>query len=280
MSSPSAKDFYRLYEVPIVVVSMIYILVLTIASISILVRRFCKQKFEHKCCSFVLDEITSFNAWVIRLIFGKSQGISEGDAGKKGETAEPQDIKDIYVGDVKMDHLEINIIGSILLCLAIIMGIVAYLAYLLEITYTCTENPAIYCYPIYIDEDNPENPDITELDRMSPITNCSEWLNATTAQSVTFQCFKYAYDSKAAVSTAGGLLALFTLATRIIVTIIRKVFEVTAKCFSPRCQDILHIIAYAISFAITVTLILIITLAQLNDRFDFTGSQRPRGQRG
>ncbi len=120
------------------------------------------------------------------------------------------------------------------------MAITAYATYLLEITYTCSDDDSIHCFPLLI---NPNNSELTIPELTEPIDNCTEWTNSP---NVTFQCFRYAYNSNAALAVAGGLLALFTYVMRTTISIITKVFN---WCCHNCCLTVLqYVVAYVTIF--------------------------------
>ena len=229
------KQFLDLYDVPYSVVTTLYAVTLLIFS-SILAFSWC---CKCKCDSFC-ERIEPVSAWMVRIIFGKSEGVSDGNSGKN--SANLKDDKEIHINGRKLNAREVNILGTIITCFGLLVAITAYGTYLLEITHTCSEDTAIYCFPQLL---NPNTSEITDLGVDQPITNCSEWTNSSIAPYITFQCFRYAYNANGALAVAGGLLALFTIVMRTTISILVKVFKF--DCFS-HCIALRYIVAYIIIY--------------------------------
>ena len=256
--SHSYEYFNNLYEIPYTTVAILY----TFAVFAVIIIKIvgcCREKGCCRCCGCSLHWPTKFSRWLIRLVFGNSEGISEANkpnqshegAGQGGRQGNGQGESDDagqggsgqigsklgYIHIDTLTTLEVNIFGAIILCFGLLMAIAAYSVYLLEVSHTCSEDTAIYCFPMLIDSDNPENPNITRDEMMYPITDCSLWVNSSVAPLITFQCFRFSYNAQAALATAGGLLALFTVVMRITITGFLKLFWVL-KCIEKKCTGI------------------------------------------
>ena len=262
------NSFIDSYDIPYTIVTLLYILALLVISFIVAVMK-C-SKCSSDTCS---DYVTRFSSWLVRLVFGKSEGVSED---KVDEEALQVDGKILYINDEKMSKLDINILGTIVLCFGLLMFITAYSTYLLEVSHTCSEDTAIYCFPRFIGQ-IPENESfmITEDDLNYPITDCSQWVNSTIGPLVTFQCFRYAYNLQAALGTAGGLLALFVVAMRITMSIILKIFTLAEKynC-SKRLLHALQIVAVIILLIFDIAASVIIMSFQLYDSFGETETEQ------
>jgi hypothetical protein len=253
-SSPQDETydhFTDLYDIPYTVVTVIYILALLLISIIVAVRRCkcCKG-----CCDILKDSapvklVDQFNRWLVKLVFGNTEGIGD----------QENEVDKIH--DTTIKALDINILGTIILCFGLLMAIAAYGVYMLEVSHTCSEDPAIYCFPRFIDEGNQENPNITAEEMKYPITDCSVWVNSSIAPLITFQCFRYAYNAQAALATAGGLLAFFTLAMRITITMFLKVFKLFSSC--GRCLIVFQVIAVILLLVFDVIIAAVVMSFQL-----------------
>jgi hypothetical protein len=233
LSVPSQDETYECFtnafDIPYTVVTAIYIITLFVISLIVAVWSWTKPGDTERNC------YTKFNGWLVRLVFGRSEGIPDDTAGQ-GCIIPLQEGKNIVKSQ------DIVILGTIVICISLLIGIAAYGVYLLEVTHTCSEDPAIYCFPRFIDERNPENPNITAAEMKYPITDCSVWVNSSIAPLITFQCFKYAFNAQAALATAGGLLAFFTVAMRATISIFLKLFGCKCCDDSNRCIKFLQII--------------------------------------
>lgn len=260
------NSFVDSYEVPYTVVTILYIIALLMISAAVAITRLyyrcpkcCKSCKSSTCLCVNGGSVTKFSGWLVRLVFGKSEGVSED---KKG-VSENEDLsfhgKDLYINDKPMEKLDINILGTIILCFGLLVLITAYSTYLLEVSHTCSEDTAIYCFPRLFGN---ESLIITEDELKYPITNCSQWVNSTIGPQVTFQCFRYAYNLQAAIATAGGLLAFFVVAMRFTMSIILKAFT---KCNCCKCLGYLQILAVIILLLADFGLSLAIMSFQLYD---------------
>ena len=267
------KHFTDLYDIPYTIVTFAYIIALLMISVVVAAKKISKYcKCCQSCCNSLEGSkarkwMTDFNSWLVRLIFGRSEGIStEENDGKEADTTlqasrDEAGVTRVYVQDQKMAETDVNILGTIILCFVLLMAIAAYGVYLLEVTHTCSEDTAIYCFPRFIDEDNPNNPNITRDEMMYPITDCSLWVNSSVAPLITFQCFRYAYNAQAALATAGGLLALFTVAMRVTITIFRKIFKWFRSCGT--CLVVLQVVTVIILLVFDVGVAVVVMAFQL-----------------
>ena len=205
---------------------------------------------------------TRFSRWLVGLVFGKSEGISEDIENNTDEAA--------FIEGKKISPIEVNIFAMIILCFTLLMFIAAYGAYLLEVTHTCSEDPAIHCFPRFIDKNDPQNPNLTRDEMMEmtkPINDCSLWVNSSIAPLITFQCFRFAFNIEAAMATAGGLLALFTVAVRITISIFLKLFKWSRKIgCSERLLGALQVLAVVLLLPINVGTAVVLSF-QLNSQW-------------
>lgn len=319
---PTIKNFTDLYDIPYTVVTLLYSALLLLVS-SIVAIKYCGKCCCKKCCYKCCNEgcfkaakrvggwVTSFNKWLIKLVFGKSEGVSEGK-GKKPERNtdregfEYSQEKGVVINNRLLDATATNILGGIIICFGLLVGITAYSAYLLDISHTCSEDPAIYCYPQLIDPSDPLNPNITQnesefvdpddsenltltLSQFSePIFDCSMWTNSSIAPQITFQCFRFAFNAQAAMVVMGGLLAFFTIAARIIIKIILVAFKILQwcgkKCCGKRygkrgdiccgkCVIALQVVVVIILLIVDVVTALVVMSFQLFDTFGMTETE-------
>ncbi len=227
MPGPSYKHFTDVYDYPYTIVAILYIVAQIFFTFAMTIR-LCvwlrKRKYagalaQKRCCQKLSEWIELFNSWLIRLIFGKSEGVSE-------EDLQVQNGSKIYINRKKLETMDIHILGVIILIFGLLVAINAYGTYLLEVTHTCSDDTNIYCYPLLINPDNLEL--VVRKDvLLEPIKDCAEWTNSSIAPYVSFQCFRYALNANAALAVAGGLLALFTIVMRTTISIITKIFQ---KC--------------------------------------------------
>ena len=170
----------------------------------------------YTCYTKISGWIVRFNSWLIQLIFGESEVFSEDDRGKG-----------VYINGKKLKSIDVNILGAIIICFGMLVAISAYCTYLLEVTYTCSDDGSIYCYLDYFNYNDSDDTYISEIDLKYPIYDCAMWTNSSLAPYIDFICFQYVLNAEGALAVAGGLLSVFTIATKITVSIIIFVFK---KC--------------------------------------------------
>lgn len=275
------NSFIDSYDIPYTVVTILYIVALLVISAIVAVMRCmkiskCSSKcLNNTCVTKFSDCVTKLSGWFVRLVFGKSEGVSEDKSDKAALKAYG---KILYINNKKMRKLDINILGTIVLCFGLLLFITAYSTYLLEVSHTCSEDTAIYCFPQLIGQNENESLVITEDELMYPITDCSQWVNSTIGPLVTFQCFRYAYNLQAALATAGGLLALFVVAMRVTMSIILKIFTLGKDC--PKCLQVLQIVAVIILILLDIITSLVVMSFQLHASFgEIETEQDPTAQK-
>ena len=262
--APSFRYFANFFEIPYTLVILTYITALVVISAFVAGKRLsslcdcCKG-----CCSklenfLLVTWATKFSSWLVRLVFRKSEALSD----------EKEDVDDtgwIYVEGKKLRDLEVNILATIILCFSLIMGIAAYSIYVLDISHTCSNDPAIYCYPQQLELETaaPVNPNLTEL-LQQPVEDCSLWVDST----ITFQCFRFGYNGQLALAVAGGLLALFVIAMRITVSVFLKVFGFFVSCRGRCCATFvvcLQVVTVMLLLVVDVALAIVVIVFQLHE---------------
>lgn len=275
---PTFEYFANFLEIPYTVVTFVYIVALLVISAFVAGKRLADLcKCCEGCCSTLENSspvvwATKFSGWLVRLVFGKSEGLSEEEA-KVDIKTDKKGVPSVYVESKKLKSLEVNILGTIILCFSLIMGIAAFSVYMLEISHTCSNDPAIYCYPQLLDPETAAlvSPNLTLEDLQQPlqqpVEDCSLWVNSTIGSLVTFQCFRFAYNGQLALATAGGLLALFVVAMRITVSVFLKVFGFFVTCRDGCCEKFvicLQVIAVMLLLMVDTALAVVVMAFQLH----------------
>ena len=255
------QDFTDSYEIPYTVVSLTYSFTLFVVAVLVGVKRACCNESKRNCC---FSCVKQFNRWLVKLIFGKSQGVTD-----ENNTVQNHD-NEIFINGEKLDTTDINILGMIIICFGLLAGITAYSAYLLEVTHSCSEDPAIYCYPQLIDPSDPDNLSMTVTEQIHPVTDCNPWINTT---SVTFQCFRYALNAQAAIVVMGGLLAFFTASMRIVLSALLFVFENICTCCSEKAFHVMQTIVVAILLCVDAAVALVVMSFQLAEHVGLDASE-------
>ena len=131
------NKFILLYDIPYTFVVCLYLLVKYAAIITRLtalsVRKYRKGKHcEDNCCS---DCWKTYSSWQIRIVFGGTEGVSE--------NKQDADKGCVYIRGREVTHENLNILGTIITCFTLLLLLIMYSTYLLEITFQCSEDPAI-----------------------------------------------------------------------------------------------------------------------------------------
>ena len=135
-----------------------------------------------------------------------------------------------------IQNKDVPVFSILLLCYILLISLIMYSTYLLDVSFTCTEDPAIYCFPQLLGEDNPDNPIITAKVRDTKITDCSVWTNSNVSDKVGFNCYRYAFNGQEALAVGGGLLAIFTISTRMIVSFMINIHQFCDECAGENCK--------------------------------------------
>ena len=288
MADMSFKEFTDIYDIPYSIVTILYmatVLLFAIVVISFRVKDLCckrktKQSEEIELSekgapktpppqepqqqSYLSRRIEQFNSWLVRLVFGKSEGVSEEEKEEEKKDDNLQVGQDVYINNVKMKTIDVNIFGVIIICFGLLVAISTYSTYLLEVTHICSDNTAIYCFPLILD---PGSLELLEVESVlsQPISDCSVWTNSSIAPFVTFQCFRYAYNADAALAVAGGLLAFFTIVMRTTLSIITKVFKTCKLYKCPVFTNTVQAMVAIFLLLVDLTAALVVLAFQLLD---------------
>ena len=301
MKEVTLKHFTNLKDYPYLVVLLLYAFIKTFILIFIVLkdcRDFCirhrthrsiKMKCGDKCeiCCFschlafkckvchtscwdrILEHSTEFNKWLIKIVFGNSKGILEHFAINDDNKYE------VYINNVKVERLYIHVIGNVIISFGLLVAIIMYNTYLLNITHICSEDPAIYCFPWVIDTRDPENPSINASEFLHPITNCSQWTNSSVASKIIFRCFHYVFDAKGAVSIAGGLLAFFVLVSKVLISIFLKLCQCDCCCSNCKGWSVVELIVKWIIVILNRGIATVIIVFLVEDRFGVQSQGSP-----
>ena len=263
--------FFLVYELPYIVVTLTYSPVLVLVSAVIAAWRIlslclchrennrcpsCCKKCHNKCS----NAVAGFSGWLVKMVFGQSEGFTEGNergihSGKK--------TKDMSINGKHMDNIDVNILGIIIFCFGILVAISAYDTYLLEITHTCSDETAIYCFPGYADAVDPDNPAIPEVLFVVPILNCSFWTKPSIVSKITFTCYRYAFNAKEAIVVAGAMLAFFVISMRIIISVILFVVKFLRNRGCNKCLTGMQVVAVIILLVVDFVVAVIVAVFHL-----------------
>lgn len=122
----------------------------------------------------------------------------------------------LYIRQKKLTLHEVSHLAILVFTFFLLAGITAWDVFFLEETYICSEDPSFYCFPIAVD--NSAYNDYLNLAQAQehPITDCSFWNSANVSSRITFRCFRWIFNSKALISTIGGLLTMFLVGVKLV----------------------------------------------------------------
>ena len=270
--------FFSIYELPYIVATLVYSPILVLVSAVIAAWRTlslclchratnrcpsCCKKCQNKCS----DVVTGFSAWLVKMVFSQSEGFADermySRSGKK--------TKGMFINGKPMDNIDINILGIIIFCFGLLVAISAYDTYLLEITHTCSDDDAIYCFPDYADYTDPDNPDIPEVLFLIPISailNCSFWTHPSIVSKITFTCYRYAFNAKEALVVTGAMLAFFVISMRIIISIVLLTVKFLRNRGCNKCLTGMQVVAVIILLVVDFVVAVIVAVFHLAKELD------------
>ena len=175
-------------------------------------------------------------SWMVRIIFGGTEGISEHKPKTKLyknnvtedqtndnhalESEETEDGRKVYIRGIEVEGIDLDILGIIILCFGLLLLLTMYSTYLLDVSFICSEDPTLYCFPQLVSNNDINN---SVIDTNKRITNCDIWTN----QNVTFRCFEYALNAKEVLVVGGGLISIFVVGMHTIISIIVNIYQHT-----------------------------------------------------
>ena len=175
--------------------------------------------------------LAKFSHFCVNMLFGPKVGIVDrADNYKKGIKDE-KGISKLFIRNIKLSDTEVSHLSILIFIFCLLAGITAWDVYFLEETYACSDDPGINCYPVAVN-DSADNTDL-DLDEAQehPITDCSFWNSEGVSSRVSIKCFRWIYNSKAVASSVGGLLSIFLLSVKVILTLLIWICEVIIEKF-------------------------------------------------
>ena len=212
------EGFILLYDIPYTTVVILYLLAKYTVIIAALVQKCCKDNCCN-CWSTFAKPWRKYTSWSIRIIFGGTEGVSESD---RNLDADEHGIGKVYIHGNQVKDENLDILGTVITCFILLLLLTMYSTYLLEITFQCSEDPAIYCFAKPADDDNSSS---LMIDQNQRITNCSYYEDLTPSFPVSINCFRYALNAKEALAIGGGLLAIFTVSMRFLISAITTIWS-------------------------------------------------------
>ena len=277
------EGFTNLYDIPYTIIVIVYLLLKYVVLFEVICN-FCNKKCFHvkNCCGCwkvltkLLRKITS---WMVRIIFGGTDGISEHKPKTKLnknhetedqtndnhalESEETEDGRKVYIRGIEVKGIDLDILAIIILCFGLLLLLTMYSTYLLDVSFICSEDPTLYCFPQLVSNNDINN---SVIDTNKRITNCDIWTN----QNVTFRCFEYALNAKEALVVGGGLMSIFVVGMQTIISILVNIYQHTNNY--RRIRQALKITVLVILVFVNLiasVIIMLFTLAGTRELFEF-----------
>ena len=113
----------------------------------------------------------------------------------------------LYIREKKLETNEVLVLAAVTVPFLVAITTTFWDRYSLEETYSCTEDPEIYCFPLAIAPTT--NADLNITHSTPKISDCSIWMTSDISANVTFRCFKCVNNLQDAIAALGGLLSIF-----------------------------------------------------------------------
>ena len=175
----------------------------------------CKPNLLRSAAQIFFRSSEQLNRFLIKLLFGPKEGMVERFAGTyKKDDVDGNGITRLFFHGKEIGLRDVSKLSLLILTFGLLAAVTAWDTYFLDKSFICTERPDINCFPVsYSDFVNSTNLTNAQKHR---ITNCSYWTSEEMSGLVTFQCFRWVFDSKSTISAIGGLLTLFVITVRIL----------------------------------------------------------------
>jgi len=171
MAVDTYDEFILLYDIPYTGVVILYLILKYIATIAVMLQR---SKCHCDCwdTSFA-KPWRKYTSWAIRIVFGGTEGVS--DQNRTIDAADHGGQK-VYINQIEVKKANLDTLGAIITCFLLLVMLTMYSAYLLEVTFQCSDDPAHYCFARAADEDDDSK---LMIDRNQRVENCSDYDNLT-----------------------------------------------------------------------------------------------------
>ena len=151
---------------------------------------------------------------LIKLLLGKQDGVVERFNTYRNDELDDDDLPKLYTRNKELTPYEAYLLALLIFTFGILIGITAFDLYFLDITHSCTEDPALHCFVARLEY---LSANATELDQNvtnERVTDCQYW-TANDNISVGFTCFRWAFNSEITIAAVGGLITLFRIAVTV-----------------------------------------------------------------
>ena len=183
----------------------------------------------------------------------------DSDAKQKRVKKADKETPRVYIRGVPLGHKELSYLMLLIYSFFLLVGITAWDVFFLEVTYVCSEDSSVSCFPLAIDHSVIDDVGVNLVEAQEHrITNCSLWDSESLSGRISFLCFRWNLNSKAVISTVGGLLTVFVLSVKILAAALMSASEaVINKAKSLRGR---HLVSRHLSFLRIAILLLVGTV--------------------
>ena len=180
--------------------------------------------------------LQKLSRFLIKTSFGPKESILDRFPEYKEDEEGMYGNSKIYLRNRELNYREISILAILITTFGLLAAITAWDSYFLDITYVCSVQPGVYCFPIALDPDAEDDFNLTDVQKHR-ITDCSYWISENVSSRVSFTCFQWAFDTKAVISDVGGLLTMFVITMKIASSGSLIFFNWAIKKYSPEKSD-------------------------------------------
>ena len=148
---------------------------------------------------------------IVDILFGTPLGVTK----RKHNEHQDEDkecehnLQILYIRNVRLKYVDTVILATVSITFLLTAFTTFWDRFWLTMSEgLCTTDQDIYCYPVSTDK-------ATIVHADTWITNCSEWTTLSDEMKVTFECFQFKYAFSDALAAVGGLITIFTVATKL-----------------------------------------------------------------
>ena len=209
-------------------------------------------------CIAPIAKITKPMRWLILNLFGGPLGILERLDKYEEDDTDDNDIPTLHIRKKKISY------GSIMLLFMLIVGFgilalssASNLA-LIQVTHICSEDPDIDCYPQLIRGANETIIDLYNItiDISQPLQDCFFFNSEVVSTQITFDCFKFVYNTDIFLAAFGGFMTLFMTTMKLTAGFLLWINECSICCIGccTMFKKVLRILFAAIAILVEVVL--------------------------
>ena len=192
------------------------------------------------CCEWF--QPMKWMRWSVKQVFRKQLELEDKLGKKKGSTNQetPQDLESGGNGQsnieegpkIELNHRSTAILFTLIATFGLLAIGSALDVTLLSVTYACTEDPNINCYPRLInDADNAG----LNISTDKPTEDCSFWNSEGVSDKVSFICYQFVLNVELFLAVIGGLSTVFVFMMRAVIGVLLWCIR---KCGKKKCLQV------------------------------------------